>query len=83
MSERKPETCVNCPATGQGKEGSLLDNCPPGWVSLASHASPFTFLCETCGAEAVELTLRLQEIVKDDHFSFYWLLCRAREAVDT
>lgn len=51
-------------------------------MSLASNVGSFSFLCETCGAEAVELTLRLQAIVKDDHFSFYWLLVRAREFRD-
>lgn len=70
---------MNCDATGQGKNGSVADNTPPGWVCLCSHTNGFFWLCGTCGHEAEELAMRLQAIVRDEYVHFHGIVLGARK----
>jgi len=67
-------TCPGCQTEGEGKDGSVADNNPPGWACAVSHGGGVVHVCGVCAKEAGDCARRIQELVKDKHAYFPSLL---------
>lgn len=72
--------CQGCELdSGREESTSVGANMVNGWDCLGSGSGDLHYFCPECTAEIVALASQIMKIVKDEHVTFYGMICIGRK----